>query len=408
MITTNKLKPNTIENHIISKLSQDVWIFGILEFLSVLDVVFGFGRTCKLVRYEIANEWLVRKTQKLQMNTSSSKTSSGSTSFHNSQVTWKILKAYKYQCNDLDEEEELNGLLIDLIQPAFLKYCLRNYILDLVLKFHCQWTQAGIIEAANGDTVNNSSTNCVIDSSNSYARIFTQEMECLQFYFSHFTQCVPKEEDTANSEKLSLVHQLFSHKNQISDPSDHVEIVKSLIIGDGGVGKTTFCKSLSSSNFDPYRKYIPTIGVETHNYRFNMAPMSNKPQGVNTHHSIKMSLWDTAGPERFGSLRDGYYLNAKYAIITFDLTSRCTYKNIPTWIRNVRRVCPQCEIIIVGTKSDLQCKISTKALHHFLSRKFFPYFESSSKVVPQHNLALPWYFSFLDACVASFVKKTIN
>ena len=44
-------------------------------------------------------------------------------------------------------------------------------------------------------------------------------------------------------------------------------------------------------------------------------------------------VWDTAGQEKFGGLRDGYYINGQCGIIMFDVTSRITYKNVPNWHR---------------------------------------------------------------------------
>lgn len=44
-------------------------------------------------------------------------------------------------------------------------------------------------------------------------------------------------------------------------------------------------------------------------------------------------MWDTAGQEKFGGLRDGYYINGQCGIIMFDVTSRITYKNVPNWHR---------------------------------------------------------------------------
>lgn len=48
---------------------------------------------------------------------------------------------------------------------------------------------------------------------------------------------------------------------------------------------------------------------------------------------IQFDVWDTAGQEKFGGLRDGYYINGQCAIIMFDVTSRITYKNVPNWHR---------------------------------------------------------------------------
>lgn len=48
---------------------------------------------------------------------------------------------------------------------------------------------------------------------------------------------------------------------------------------------------------------------------------------------IQFDVWDTAGQEKFGGLRDGYYINGQCGIIMFDVTSRITYKNVPNWHR---------------------------------------------------------------------------
>jgi GTP-binding nuclear protein Ran len=51
---------------------------------------------------------------------------------------------------------------------------------------------------------------------------------------------------------------------------------------------------------------------------------------------IQFDVWDTAGQEKFGGLRDGYYINGQCGIIMFDVTSRITYKNVPNWHRKFR------------------------------------------------------------------------
>ena len=37
-------------------------------------------------------------------------------------------------------------------------------------------------------------------------------------------------------------------------------------------------------------------------------------------------MHDTAGPEKFGMLRDAYYIGAHAGLLLFDVTSRVTYK----------------------------------------------------------------------------------
>jgi GTPase SAR1 family protein len=53
---------------------------------------------------------------------------------------------------------------------------------------------------------------------------------------------------------------------------------------------------------------------------------------------IQFDVWDTAGQEKFGGLRDGYYINGQCGIIMFDVTSRITYKNVPNWHRRFEAI----------------------------------------------------------------------
>ena len=62
---------------------------------------------------------------------------------------------------------------------------------------------------------------------------------------------------------------------------------------------------------------------------------------------IQFDVWDTAGQEKFGGLRDGYYINGQCGIIMFDVTSRITYKNVPNW----HRTFPFC-LCVASTLTD--------------------------------------------------------
>ena len=65
-------------------------------------------------------------------------------------------------------------------------------------------------------------------------------------------------------------------------------------------------------------------------------------------------MWDTAGQEKFGGLRDGYYIQGQCAIIMFDVTSRITYKNVPNWHKDLVRVCETIPIVLCGNKVDIK------------------------------------------------------
>jgi GTP-binding nuclear protein Ran len=116
---------------------------------------------------------------------------------------------------------------------------------------------------------------------------------------------------------------------------------KLILLGDGGVGKTTFIKRHLTGIFE--KKYNATVGVEIHAMKF----YTNK--GI-----VNFSVWDTAGEERNGGLRDGYYIGGKCGIIMFDVTSRNSYTNVPRWHRNLYRMCNHIPLVIVGNKVDLK------------------------------------------------------
>ena len=69
---------------------------------------------------------------------------------------------------------------------------------------------------------------------------------------------------------------------------------------------------------------------------------------------IKFNVWETAGQEKFGGLRDGYYIQAQCAIIMFNVMARVTYNNVPVWHRDLVRACGSIPITICGNKVDVE------------------------------------------------------
>eukprot|EP00963_Diacronema_lutheri_P008271 scaffold738_cov340-Pavlova_lutheri.AAC.36 len=100
--------------------------------------------------------------------------------------------------------------------------------------------------------------------------------------------------------------------------------------------------------------------------------------------------WDTAGQEKFGGLRDGYYIHGNCAIIMFDVTSRLTYKNVPTWHRDLTRVCENIPIVLCGNKVDVKNRQVKAKQVTFHRKKNLQYYEISAK--SNYNFEKPFLY----------------
>ena len=148
--------------------------------------------------------------------------------------------------------------------------------------------------------------------------------------------------------------------------TQQVPTFKLVLVGDGGTGKTTFVKRHLTGEFE--KRYHATQGVEVY------------PLGFTTNYGeIKFEVWDTAGQEKFGGLRDGYYINGQCGIIMFDVTSRITYKNVPNWHRDLIRVCEDIPVVLCGNKVDVkERKVKAKSIT-FHRKKNLQYYDISAK-----------------------------
>ena len=148
--------------------------------------------------------------------------------------------------------------------------------------------------------------------------------------------------------------------------ADCVASFKLILVGDGGTGKTTFVKRHLTGEFE--KRYVATVGVDVHPLTFH----TNRGK-------ICFHCWDTAGQEKFGGLRDGYYIEGNCAIIMFDVTSRNTYKNVPNWHRDITRVCDNIPIVLVGNKVDCADRQVKAKMITFHRRKGLQYYDISAK-----------------------------
>jgi small GTP-binding protein len=142
-------------------------------------------------------------------------------------------------------------------------------------------------------------------------------------------------------------------------------IAKVVIAGDEGVGKTSLIRRYCTGAFEEPR--IVTTGVD----------LQIKIVQVNGN-SIKLSIWDIPGQERFGALRDTFYRGARVMALVYDLMSPATLDSLPHWHVGVAQICPKARFVVVGNKLDLGRRVMRGQVEEWAHSMGFPYMETSA------------------------------
>jgi len=165
---------------------------------------------------------------------------------------------------------------------------------------------------------------------------------------------------------------------------------KVVLIGDGGVGKTSIARRYLGEGFT--HEYIKTIGA---NFYIKRTIYTDERFGKIL---IEWNIWDLAGQPTWDQVRPLYYKGAKAALVIFDVTSTRSYYNVPKWIselwKNAGGVLP---FVLIGNKIDLRDKYPN-ALPYEVGKKYaelaskqvgieIPYLETSAKTGENINEA---------------------
>ena len=173
------------------------------------------------------------------------------------------------------------------------------------------------------------------------------------------------------SVKKLLKNQEINGRIQMIEEYDY--LFKSIVIGDGGVGKKALTNRFPKGFFT--EDYKMTIGVDFH----------VKTISINTSEGpikCKLQLLDAGGQERFRSLRPMYYRDSLGAVLVFDLTNSESFDHLPQWIEEVRaNIKAEIPILLVGNKSDLvdQRAVSIEEISKLTNDFNLYYMETSAK-----------------------------
>ena len=99
-------------------------------------------------------------------------------------------------------------------------------------------------------------------------------------------------------------------------------LVKLLLIGDSGVGKSAILMRFADDSFT--QSFITTIGID---FKIRTITLDGK--------RIKLQIWDTAGQERFKTITTAYYRGAMGILLVYDVTNESTFGSINQWVRAI-------------------------------------------------------------------------
>lgn len=145
-------------------------------------------------------------------------------------------------------------------------------------------------------------------------------------------------------------------------------LVRLLILGDSGVGKTCLIRRFTENEF--HSSHISTIGVD-----FKMKTL--EIDGI----KVRVQIWDTAGQERYQTITKQYYRRAQGIILVYDVTCAQSFQHIAKWASDVDECGPdRVQRILVGNKSDeeLRRRVATEQGSKLGNIYGMPFFETSA------------------------------
>eukprot|EP00921_Rhytidocystis_pertsovi_P005019 GHVQ01008687.1.p1 GENE.GHVQ01008687.1~~GHVQ01008687.1.p1 ORF type:complete len:211 (-),score=22.05 GHVQ01008687.1:150-782(-) len=151
-------------------------------------------------------------------------------------------------------------------------------------------------------------------------------------------------------------------------------LLKVIILGDSGVGKTSLMNQYVNKKFT--NQYKATIGAD---FLTKDVIIDDK--------QVTLQIWDTAGQERFQSLGVAFYRGADCCVLVFDLTNPKSFESLDSWrdeflVQASPRDAENFPFVSIGNKLDESTKRKvngSRAAAWCKSKNNIPYFETSAK-----------------------------
>jgi small GTP-binding protein len=138
------------------------------------------------------------------------------------------------------------------------------------------------------------------------------------------------------------------------------------LIGDANAGKTSILTRFTTDSF--ISDSSPTVGVSTVNLTFHIRGQK-----------VDLSIWDTAGQEKFRSLVPLYARHASIMILVFDISNTVNFSSLDDWLTKIRNdMGVNCPLLLCANKIDLPAGISVDSVKDWAEKnQCLPIFTSA-------------------------------
>ncbi|MFW9835206.1 MAG: Rab family GTPase [Candidatus Thorarchaeota archaeon] len=116
-------------------------------------------------------------------------------------------------------------------------------------------------------------------------------------------------------------------------------VYKTVLIGEGGVGKTSLAVRYTEDRFDQKMKMTIGVNFATKKVRVGFT-------------DITLLLWDLGGQPRFQEVISDYFIGSRLGIAVYDVNRAFTLHRLRNWIDRLHAAVPNCDIFFVGNKID--------------------------------------------------------
>ena len=113
-----------------------------------------------------------------------------------------------------------------------------------------------------------------------------------------------------------------------------------ILTGSFGVGKSSIFNRFLYQEFND--KYYGTIGVRVNERHLEVDDKS-----------VGLKLWDVAGEVKQDKVPIPYFQGKDVILYVIDVSRTFTFSNVPADIDYLKRIAPNCAVIVVGNKIDL-------------------------------------------------------